>query len=42
VGGRLQLSFSRYVPNFDSNVEGAEILVSKSIKVQFSNPHEKF
>jgi hypothetical protein len=38
--GGLQLSFSKYVPNFDSNAQGAEILFSKSIKVQFLNLHE--
>jgi hypothetical protein len=38
----LNLSFSRYVPNFDSKVQGAEALLSHSIKVQFPDLHEQF
>jgi hypothetical protein len=40
--GGLQLWFSKYVPNFDSNAQGAEILLSKSIKIQFPNLHDQF
>jgi hypothetical protein len=29
----LNLSFSRYIPNFDTNVQGAETLLSHTIKV---------
>jgi len=38
----LNLFFSRYVSNFDSNVQGAEALLSHSIKVQFPDLHEQF
>jgi hypothetical protein len=38
----LNLSFSKYVPNFDSNVQGVEALLTHSIKVQFPDLHEQF
>jgi hypothetical protein len=38
----LNLSFSKYVPNFNSNVQGAEALLIHSIKVQFPDLHEQF
>jgi hypothetical protein len=38
----LNLSFSRYIPNFDANVQGAETLLLHTIKVQFLNLHEQF
>jgi hypothetical protein len=38
----LHLSFSRYIPNFDTSVQGAETLLSHTIKVQFPNLHEQF
>ncbi len=38
----LHLSFSRYIPNFDASVQGAETLLSHTIKVQFPNLHEQF
>ncbi len=36
----LNLSFSRYTPNFDASAQGAEALLTHSIKVQFPNLHE--
>jgi hypothetical protein len=38
----LNLSFSKYIPNFDASVQGAETLPSHTIKVQFSNLHKQF
>jgi len=38
----LILSFSRYNPNFDSNAQGAEALLTHTIKVQFPNLHDQF
>jgi len=38
----LNLTFSRYIPNFDASVQGAESLLSHIIKVQFPNLHEQF
>jgi hypothetical protein len=38
----LNLSFLRYIPNFDVNVQGANTLLSHTIKVQFPNLHEQF
>jgi len=38
----LNLSISRYIPNFDTSVQGAETLLSHTIKVQFPDLHEKF
>jgi hypothetical protein len=38
----FHLSFPRYIPNFDSSVQGAETLLSHTIKVQFPNLHEQF
>jgi hypothetical protein len=38
----LHLSFSQYIPNFDASVQGAETLLSHTIKVQFPNLHEQF
>jgi hypothetical protein len=38
----LNLSFSRYISNFDANVQGAKTLLSHTIKVQFLNFHEQF
>jgi hypothetical protein len=36
----LNLSFSRYISNFDASVQGAETLPLHTIKVQFSDLHE--
>jgi hypothetical protein len=36
----LSLSFSRYTPNFDASAQGAEALLTHTIKVQFPNLHE--
>jgi hypothetical protein len=38
----LSLSFSRYNPNFDANAQGAEALLTHTIKVQFPDFHEQF
>jgi hypothetical protein len=38
----LNLSFSKYVPNFDSNVQGVEASLTHLIKVQFLDLHEQF
>ncbi len=38
----LCLSFSRFLPDFDANVQGAEVLLMCTIKVQFPNLHEQF
>ncbi len=38
----LNLSCSRYIPNFDTSVQGAKTLLSHTIKVQFSDLHEQF
>jgi hypothetical protein len=38
----LGLSFSRYIPNFDSSLQGAEAQLSHAIKVQFPDLHEQF
>ncbi|CAM6077793.1 unnamed protein product [Sphagnum tenellum] len=38
----LNLSFSRYMPNFDTSAQGAEALLTHMIKVQFSDLHEQF
>jgi hypothetical protein len=36
----LSLSFSRYSPNFDASAQGAEALLTHTIKVQFPHLHE--
>ncbi|CAK9233236.1 unnamed protein product [Sphagnum troendelagicum] len=38
----LNLSFSKYNPNFDANAQGAEALFTHVIKVQFPDLHEQF
>jgi len=38
----LNLSFSRYTPNFDVSFQGAEALFTDTIKIQFFNLHEQF
>jgi hypothetical protein len=38
----LNLSFSRYTPNFDANVQGAKTLLMHMIKIQFPDLHEQF
>jgi hypothetical protein len=38
----LNLSFSQYIPNFNASVQGAETLLSHTIKVQFPDRHEQF
>jgi hypothetical protein len=38
----LNLSFSWYIPNFDTSVQGVETLLSHIIKVQFPDLHEQF
>jgi hypothetical protein len=39
---RLSLSFSRYTLNFDANSQGAETLLTHTIKIQFPDLHEQF
>jgi hypothetical protein len=36
----LNLSFSRYNPNFDANAQGAEVLLTHTVKVQFPDLHD--
>lgn len=38
----LSLSFSRFSPDFDSSAQGAEALLTHTIKVQFPDIHEEF
>lgn len=38
----LNLSFSKYMLNFDANSQGAETLLTHTIKVQFPNLHKQF
>jgi len=38
----LILSFSRFSPDFDSSAQGAEALLTHTIKVQFPDLHEQF
>ncbi|CAK9858892.1 unnamed protein product [Sphagnum jensenii] len=38
----LSLSFSRYNLNFDANAQGAEALLTHTIKVQFPDLHDQF
>jgi hypothetical protein len=38
----LLLSFSRYIPNFDTSSQGAEAQLTHAIKVQFPDLHEQF
>jgi hypothetical protein len=38
----LSLSFSRYTPNFDTSAQGAEALLTHTIKIQFPDLHELF
>jgi hypothetical protein len=38
----LNLSFPWYIPNFDISVQRVETLFSHTIKIQFSDLHEKF
>ncbi len=38
----LCLSFSRFSPDFDSSAQGAEALLTHTIKVQFPDIHEQF
>jgi hypothetical protein len=38
----MGLSFSRYIPNFDSSSQGAEAQLTHTIKVQFLDLHEQF
>ncbi len=38
----LSLSFSRFSPDFNSSAQGAEALLTHTIKVQFPNLHEQF
>ncbi len=38
----LRLSFSRYIPNFDTSSQGAEAQLTHAIKVQFPDVHEQF
>ncbi len=38
----LSLLFSKYTPNFDANSQGAETLLTHTIKIQFPNLHEQF
>jgi hypothetical protein len=36
----LNLSFSRYTPNFDASAQGVEALLTHMIKIQFPDLHE--
>jgi len=36
----LNLSFSQHISNFDASVQGAQTLLSHTIKVQFPDLHE--
>jgi hypothetical protein len=38
----LNLSFSRFSPDFDASAQGAEALLTHTIKVQFTDLHEQF
>jgi hypothetical protein len=38
----LNLSFSRYTPNFNANSQGAKALLTHIIKIQFPDLHEQF
>jgi hypothetical protein len=38
----LNLSFSRYIINFDTSIQGAETSLFHTIKVQFPDLHEQF
>jgi hypothetical protein len=38
----LCLSFSRYIPNFDTSSQGAEAQLTHAIKAQFPDLHEQF
>jgi len=38
----LNLSFSRFSPDFDTSAQGAEALLTHAIKVQFPDLHEQF
>ncbi len=38
----LHLSFSRYISNFNTSSQGAEVQLTHAIKVQFPNLHEQF
>ncbi len=38
----LNLSFSRYTPNFNANSQGAKALLMHIIKIQFPDLHEQF
>ncbi len=38
----LNLSFFRYIPNFDSSAQDVETLLSHTIKIQFLDLHEQF
>jgi len=38
----LCLSFSKFSPDFDASVQGAEALLTHTIKVQFPDIHEQF
>ncbi len=38
----LSLSFSKFSPDFDASVQGAEALLTHTIKVQFLDLHEQF
>jgi hypothetical protein len=39
---KLSLSFSRFSPDFDASAQGAEALLTHTIKVQFPDLHEQF
>jgi len=38
----MNFFFSRYISNFDSNVQGVEAMFMHEVKVQFPNLHEQF
>jgi hypothetical protein len=38
----MNFFFSKYVSNFDSNVQGVEAMFTHTMKVQFPNLHDQF
>jgi len=38
----LSLSFSKFIPGFDANAQGAKALLTHTIKIQFIDLHEQF
>jgi len=38
----MNFFFFRYISNFDSNIQGVEVMLTHKVKVQFPNLHEQF